>query len=258
LKKALCLFATESALQIQRKVKLGTNVSPWNPFEQLSITDTSLVAYATNIRNVLYFNRGNIRYDFQLGSSDNSSRNILTTGYDIRQQREDFFKIRLNLSRKTMLRANFSRTLKVNESEFFKNRNYTIHTLASETEINWQPTRDFRWKIAYKYSQSLDTLDKKESAKSNDFNTEITYNKSIKTSIRGKFSFVTIDYVGDKNTAVQYAMLNGLQNGQNFLWGLQINQALNKTLQLELRYEGRKTGDVRIVHTGNMAVRAVF
>jgi hypothetical protein len=258
LKKTLCLFATESAWQIQRKVKLGTNVSPWNPFEQLAISDTSLVAYATNIRNVLYFNRGNIRYDFQLGYTDNSSRNILTTGYDIRQQREDFFKMRLNLSRKTMFRANLSRILKVNESEFFKNRNYTIHILASEAEINWQPIRDFRLKVAYKYSRSLDTLDKKETAKSNDFNTEITYNQSVKTSIRGKFSFIAVDYIGERNTAVQYAMLNGLQNGQNFLWGLQINQALNKTLQLELRYEGRKTGDVRVVHTGNMAVRAVF
>lgn len=258
LKKMLCLFATESALQIQRKVKLGTSVSPWNPFEQLSITDTSLVAYATNIRNILFFNRGNIRYDFQLGATDNSSRNILTTGYDIRQQQENFFKMRLNLSRKTMFRANFSRVLKVNESEFFKNRNYKIYTLASEGEVNWQPTRDFRLKIAYKYSQSLDTLDKKETAKSNDLNTEITYNKSVKTAIRGKFSLIGIEYVGEKNTAVQYAMLNGLQNGKNYLWGLQINQALNKTLQLELRYEGRKTGDVRVVHTGNMAVRAVF
>ena len=258
LKKTLCLFATESAFQIQRKVKLGANVSPWNPFERLSITDTSLVAYATNIRNVLHFNRGNIRYDFQLGSTDNSSRNILTTGYDIRQQREDFFKIRCNISKKTMFRANFSRVKKVSDSEFYKNRNYTIYTLATEPEINWQPTRDFRLKIAYKYSQSLDTLDKKETAKSNDLNTEITYNRSAKTSIRSKFSFVAIDYVGEKNTAVQYAMLNGLQNGQNFLWGLQINQALNKTLQLELRYEGRKTGDVRVIHTGNMAVRAVF
>ena len=59
-----------------------------------------------------------------------------------------------------------------------------------------------------------------ETAKSNDFNIEITYNKSIKTAIRSKFSFVSINYLGEKNTAVQYAMLNGLQNEQNFLWGL--------------------------------------
>ncbi len=258
LKKILCRFATESALQIQRKVKIGADVSPWNPFEQLSITDTSLVAYSTNIRNVLYFNRNNISYDLQLGSTDNSSRSVLTTGFDIRQQREDFFKIRWNVSRRIMFRAGFSKNLKVTESEFFPNRNFTIYTYATDPEINWQPTRDFRLRVAYKYSQSIDTLAAKETALTHDINTEVTYNQSAKTSIRAKFSLVNIAYEGAKNSPVQYAMLNGLQNGKNFLWGLQLNQSLNKTLQLELRYEGRKTGDVRIIHTGNMAIRAVF
>jgi hypothetical protein len=258
LKKILCRFATESALQVQRKVKIGAAVSPWNPFEQLSITDTSLVAYSTNIRNILYFNRNNILYDLQLGSTDNSSRSILTTGFDIRRQREDFFKIRWNVSRRVMFRAGVSKNLKATESEFFPNRNFSIYTYATDPELNWQPTRDFRLRIAYKYSQSIDTLGAKETAFANDINAEVTYNQSAKTSIRTKFSLVNIAYDGAKNSPVQYAMLNGLQNGKNFLWGLQLNQALNKTLQLELRYEGRKTGDVRIIHTGNMAIRAVF
>lgn len=146
----------------------------------------------------------------------------------------------------------------MNDSEFFPNRNYTIYSYATEPELNWQPNRDFRLKTTYKFSKSIDTLAAKESALIHDINAEITFNKSVKTAIRSKFSYVSINYEGAKNAPVQYAMLNGLQNGNNYLWGLQLNQALNKTLQLEARYEGRKTGDVRIVHTGNMAIRAVF
>ncbi len=257
-KKFAGRFATESAWQVLRKVKVGAAISPWNPFEQLAINDTALVAYSTNIRNVFHFNRSNIRFDAQIGSTDNSSRNILTTGYEIRSQKEFFFRTRWNLSKDFMLRNAFSQTIKVNESEFFPNRNYTIYSYAAEPELNWQPNRDFRLKTTYKFSQSIDTLEAKESALMHDINAEITFNKSVKTSIRSKFSYVSINYEGAKNSPVQYIMLNGLQNGNNYLWGLQLNQALNKTLQLELRYEGRKTGEVRIVHTGNMAIRAVF
>jgi hypothetical protein len=257
-KRVLSKFATENAFQLQRKTKVGSDAPIWNPFMNIGITDTSLVTYLTTFRNVLFFNRGNNRFELQAGSSQNSNRSILTTGYDIKQQNEQYLRLRWNLSQSITFKTTFTNLNRYNESEFFRERNYDIFTKIVEPEINWQPNNDFRIKTTYKYSNNIDSLEQKETALIHDFNTEITFNKGSKTSIRGRASFVNINYIGARNSPVQYAMLNGLQNGKNYLWGLQINQALNKTLQLEMRYEGRKTGEVRIVHTGNMALRALF
>jgi len=78
------------------------------------------------------------------------------------------------------------------------------------------------------------------------------------TSLRSRGSFVNVDYSGTPNSAVAYAMLDGLQDGKNFLWSLHLDRQLSRSVQLSLNYEGRKTGENRTVHVGRAQVRAVF
>lgn len=78
------------------------------------------------------------------------------------------------------------------------------------------------------------------------------------TSVRGRCTYADVRYTGNPNTAVSYALLEGLQNGKNYLWSLQADRQLSKTMQLSIQYEGRKTGDNRVVHVGRAQVRAVF
>ena len=91
-----------------------------------------------------------------------------------------------------------------------------------------------------------------------DLNVEITYNQSSKTSIRGRGSVVKIDFEGEPNSPVGFAILNGLQPGQNYLWNLTLNRQLAKNIQLNISYEGRKTGTANIVHVGRAQVAATF
>ena len=53
-------------------------------------------------------------------------------------------------------------------------------------------------------------------------------------------------------------MLEGLQNGQNFIWNITFDQSLSKNILLSLSYDGRKTGDSRVIHVGRAQVRANF
>jgi len=53
-------------------------------------------------------------------------------------------------------------------------------------------------------------------------------------------------------------MLDGLQNGRNLEWQLTMNQQIAKNLQLLINYNGRKAGDLDIVHFGNLQVKATF
>jgi len=53
-------------------------------------------------------------------------------------------------------------------------------------------------------------------------------------------------------------MLNGLQNGRNLLWDVTFDRQLAKNIQINLSYEGRKTGLAKVVHTGRAQVVANF
>ncbi|MEZ4982694.1 MAG: hypothetical protein R2769_14140 [Saprospiraceae bacterium] len=55
-----------------------------------------------------------------------------------------------------------------------------------------------------------------------------------------------------------YAMLDGLRNGQNYLWDFSLDRQLVKNIRLNLSYNGRKTGTGNIVHIGRAQVAAVF
>jgi long-subunit fatty acid transport protein len=55
-----------------------------------------------------------------------------------------------------------------------------------------------------------------------------------------------------------YEMLNGLQTGDNFTWGASLQRNIGAGVQLNMSYEGRKSSNVNVVHTGNMQVRAYF
>ena len=84
------------------------------------------------------------------------------------------------------------------------------------------------------------------------------FNKSSETSIETEFSFVKVDFNGEPNSAVGFAFLNGLQNGDNFLWNVTIDRKLARNIQLSIGYEGRKTGTARVVHVGRAQMAATF
>lgn len=76
--------------------------------------------------------------------------------------------------------------------------------------------------------------------------------------ITTKFSYIAIVFDGIEDSPVGYAMLEGLNNGNNILWNVSIDRKLSQLLQLTVSYEGRKTGDNAITHVGRLQMRAIF
>ena len=73
-----------------------------------------------------------------------------------------------------------------------------------------------------------------------------------------RLRYVDIALEGDARSPVGFALLNGLQVGQNWLWTVNTTRQLGQYLQLTLSYEGRQTGMAPTVHVGRAQVTAIF
>ncbi len=256
--KLLTRFSVQSNWQILRKVRQVEGISPWNPF-QLEIADTALVSVTSNIRNSLFFNQISPKFRAEIGMLANQSRIVLTTGYEDRRRNEQFSKLLWNITKQVTTKLEGTIGTSANDSEVFNTRDYNIEFYRLQPEAVFQYQTIFRANFKYKYQNSKNTLiDAPETAIFHDLSTELTYRQKSRAAVALNFSFAQVNFSGAANTPLEFAMLQGLKNGQNFLWNLTYRRTLMKNLEINLTYEGRKTGDLRVVHTGRGGVRAVF
>jgi hypothetical protein len=266
--KGLSRISTQSTLQINRRSIGGARgVSPWNPF-QLNIVDTALVTLNTSMRNVFFFNRANPVWDLSLAQGDNRSQVALTTGFERRRTSDWTVHARANLNRRWSLEADAVQGLRNSDNQAFDTRDFSIGTREYGPKLSWLPNRSFRIVLDVNRMESRNRIGAGEKADQNHWNMELTWNPASKennrgfraaTSLRAKFTLADIRYTGKPNTAVAFTMLEGLQNGQNLLWSLILDRQLSKNMQMNLNYEGRRTGTGnRLVHVGRAQVRALF
>ncbi|MEL6866856.1 MAG: hypothetical protein AAFP19_20700 [Bacteroidota bacterium] len=258
IRRFLSKFSTQSTLIINRRTREADGVSPWNPF-QLDIIDSALVAINSRVANTLFFNRNSPSYDVQLGFFINRNRTVLTSGFESRVLNEQFVRSRWNLSQKFSSQLYLSFGNSENDSEFFDQRDYNIREFKVEPRFTFLPTKNFRSILTYNFKQNENTLPQGgERSTHHNFNLETTLNQASSTAIRLNLSYVLIDYQGETNSPVEFAMLQGLQDGKNYLWNVLIDRRLGQNIQLSISYEGRKTGINPIVHVGRAQVRATF
>jgi len=258
IRKFMSRFSTQSTFRITRQTKEGDGVRPWDPF-QFAIPDSSLVSVQSSIRNTLFFNRANPKHDLQLGQIENRRRIVSTIGFESRNNAEYFLRGRWNIIRSLSLEGQVSQGTEDSDSEFFDNQDYQLEHFELEPKITYLPSASFRSVLSYTHRQSENVApDATEQARIHDFNLELTYNQSSATSLQVQTSFVSIDYTGTRNSPVEFAMLEGLQPGRNYLWSVLFNRRLSKNVRLSLNYEGRKTGSANVVHVGRAQVAATF
>jgi hypothetical protein len=72
------------------------------------------------------------------------------------------------------------------------------------------------------------------------------------------FTYVNNRFSGNANSAVGFQMLEGLQAGKNLVWQVMLQKNITNFLDINVNYQGRKSEDIRAIHTGNVQLRAYF
>lgn len=184
----------------------------------------------------------------------------MTYGVDARRNNEHLLRSRVDLSRQFTIGLTVRDATRTYSSIFLENRNFLISDQVLEPNITSVFHRNqVRVQSGYKYDIRKNSPKYGgEVAVANNMNLEIRYNILTTGSINVRGTYTNIRFNGVSNSSLGYTMLDGLQNGKNYLWQINFDKRVSKNIEMSLQYEGRQPAGTPTVHTGKATVRAIF
>lgn len=227
--------------------------------DQFNSKDTSLVSFNSLYSGILYFNRGNTIYDLQFGIRNNSNKIVQTIGFEQRSLKEYYLRNRLALNKNLDFISIFTKGEKSYLSEFFSNNDFKIVSQKIEPSLSLRIGNKIRLTTDYNFElKSNLNGTPNEKAKISDIKVGFTYSKEKTSRINSSLKFANVNYSGITNTALELNMLDGLKNGKNLLWSMEYSKRMMKNIDVNISYEGRKTGNNKIVHIGRAQIKSSF
>ncbi|MFN0255247.1 hypothetical protein [Pedobacter ureilyticus] len=251
-------FTNQLSYKIDRKILASDGFEVYNPFHT-GIDAANLISLSSFLRNTLFFNRNNPKFGVDFNYLADGGKSFLSNGFDSRKRYERGLRIRTSPVRSTNINFTVNQGSKNYNSELFAQRNYQINYFELLPEFNYQFSTDLRLTFAGVYGNQRNASEFGGEKNQNvTFTTETRYNVLKKGVLTGRVSYINNRFTGESNSTIGYEMLSGLQIGNNYTWGLGLQRTIGNGIQLNISYEGRKSPEVNVVHTGNMQVRAYF
>jgi len=260
-RKFLSRFSDAATLRIGQKNSSKNISKALNPF-QFNLADSTLINSQVNFNNNFSFNQLSPYWGIDYVYRYAQNKNMLYYGMETNQLNMNQFTVRGKPHQTITLKIDYSYSDKRNFSAFFSSRDYQIihHDIANS--IRLQHGTNIFWGILYTYQVKNNILGI-EKMKAHDAAAEFSFRIANRGNLTTKIQYKYIDFKPDNDynhaqSAVSYEMLEGLQNGHNILWNVGFQTNITEFLQLDLRYEGRASEGVSVVHTGLMQLKAFF
>ena len=256
-KNFITRFNFQSSYQTSKKV-LSDGGLHFNPFDK-NISDTALINLSNTFSNTLSFNRTNYKWGLDVSSINNSNKALLTYGLESRQVLDWIIKGRLNFKKQYSIELVQRFGKNELSTPSFNNRNYSLKNNSIEPKLIYTYLSKYRFQASYQYIKKENEINfGGEQSLSNSLNIEAKYNSVQSNSLLAKFSYNNISFSGVANTTISYIMLDGLLPGKNYLWNIEFVKRLNNNFEISFNYEGRKSGESKVINIGRASVRAIL
>ena len=254
--KSLSRLSSQTNIRLSRKDRQAGGLPA---FDLITIDplEENLVSYVSSMNQSVFWNRGNPSYDIQFNYLRNNSGILLTTGTDVRESENYNFKIRKNFSKKLDIELSADNGKRAQNNLNFPQNNYDLQIAKSYLSMSYRIKNSLEGRVRTSYTYKQNRLST-EKANSFELNAGVSYSTEKKTRIDGQVTFNNILYDSAGNSLIDLVVLEGLQKGNNFLWELRYTRRLINNFDLTLNYNGRKTGEARVIHVGNAQIRASF
>ncbi|MEM9548714.1 MAG: hypothetical protein AAGA77_22205 [Bacteroidota bacterium] len=257
LAKLISRFSTISTFRISKKIEEDES-STGSEFLNFSSSGDNLVSYNSLISNTLFFNRGNPSYDLQIGNKVTETIFTQISGLEQRNLNEYFARSRIKVFRTTDLLLKLKIGNKGYDSTLNPFRNLDIDFYSINPEISYRPSSNLRLNLLYTFDRRDQRIQQMEFARSHDFTFSTTFRQASSSNLNFSLSFVNVVFNGEQNSPIEFDLLEGLKNGRNYIWNVLFTKRLSNSIDLNLSYEGRKTGDAPTVHIARAQIKATF
>lgn len=250
-------FSAQSSWQLSRRIQDENGAPTWNPIQSDEL-DSTLLGLTDSWRHSVWFDRSKPKFGLEYAFRNDRNVNLIASGIEDRLLQEHRIKSRWALGKVWQSRMELALGEDGLESQAFEGRDYRQRFYEIEPELSYQSGTDYRISLSYLFRSSDNRLST-EQLRSHELEWEARYSRVGKSSVELNFSTVMVDYSGaEVDSPVGFAMLEGLQDGLNLIWQLNYDRRLSKFVQLNLGYEGRKTGSSNTQHIGRASLRALF
>lgn len=256
-KKNVSRFSDLLAYKTDRKTNDLNTGDFLNPFKKIS--DSLIISHATVFKNVLFYNRSNPVFGGDYSYMESRSKQFLIYGFDTKSRFEQTFNTRWNLNSSigTLFTINWGE--RNSFSDFFTENNYVYTYIEYKPRILYQATPRLRFTFIYSYTESETTpLYRSLKGLNQETGLEVRYQTGLSGILNLKFNRYQVKFDGSMATPLGYDMFQGMQEGVNTLWGINFQQMLGGNIQVSLNYDGRKSENLAIIHTGKMEARYLF
>ena len=254
-KKIASHFQNQSFILIDNKQERDGSKFNFNPFD---INALNLLALNYNLKNSLFFNRGqqlfSTTYNY-LKSQNKTSFAIDDLENNLKIHQLQFVH---KIGDYWLLDLKTSIGINETKSENYSSRNYILESNNINPKVSYLYNTNNALDFFYNYKDKENTIGALELLTSHNLGTSYRFSNQKKTSINVEFNFYLNDFEGNSNSPVAYQMLEGLQDGNNYTWSILWLQKLNSFLDLNLNYLGRKSETSKAIHTGTVQLRAHF
>jgi hypothetical protein len=251
-------FSNLTALRVDRKLQGTDLLALLNPLN-VEVADSQLISTATQLRNVLYFNRSGAVFGMDWEWQDRRNKGQLVNGFELRTRNFHRLQMRWNISSNWDLQAGHEWGESAYLSEFFLNRNFDYEYQKTDVRFAFQQRSEWRLSLLYEYFYGLnDSVFGAQQSIEHKLGFELRKSSMRKGTINASFNYVGVNYRGEASSAVAYELLRGLQDGNNFVWNLNIQRQVSKSIQLLLNYDGRTSQNSPIIHIGRVQARYIF
>jgi hypothetical protein len=259
IKKIISMINLQSAIQLNNRFIGKEGISQYNPFIK-QFEDSLLINNSSSIMNSIFLNRFSNKWGLDYINTLNGGKTLLNYGIDSRRIAENQLRGRYNLAQNATLLLTIKKGKKSFTSQFLETRSFIIAYSQLEPGITILLFKNqFRIQSGYKYDVRNNAAKYGgEKAIFNTINLDLKYNIVSSGSLNVRATYSGIRYNGISNSTIGYTMLDGLQNGKNWLWGASFDKRLSRNVEMSLEYEGRKPASSNTIHTGRASVRAIF
>ena len=257
-KRFVSRFNTVTSYRADRRITDNRLQTIINPFK-LNVSDSSLIAVNSLIKQTTFFNRSNARFGVEHNIQTNKGKQFLSSGFEWRQSDKHSMTMRVALTKTINMVLNGELNSRQNRNQFFENRNYKYESRVINPEIFYQTQKGFRIGTFGKYTEAFNAPEYgNDQAYIGEFGLDFRYFIINRGNIDARIATHEINFLGNVNSPMAFDILNGLSNGNNITWNIGFGGKTKNNIQINLSYEGRKTQVFKTIHIGRAEARYVF